>query len=65
MYLFTEETNDSETVQDNTPIDVAKYNPIKSDYHPLNDAGWKRGENVPYMALARTLEQVNLNKLLV
>ena len=38
--------------------DITKYNPLKSNYHPLNDAGWKAGEKVPYLALARTLELV-------
>jgi len=35
-----------------------KYNSSKRDYHPPNDAGWKKGGKVPYMALARTLELV-------
>ena len=41
-----------------TTIEVTKYNPLKSDYHPINDAGWEKGKRVPYMALARTLELV-------
>jgi len=41
-----------------TPVDVTKYNPLKSDYQPLIDAGWEKGKRVPYMALARTLELI-------
>ncbi|KAG7188055.1 hypothetical protein KM043_013221 [Ampulex compressa] len=32
------------------------YNPGKSKYHPIDDACWKQGEVVPYIALTRTLE---------
>ena len=34
------------------------YNPGKHNYHPLQDATWKKGENVPYIVLAKTLELV-------
>ncbi|XP_046680026.1 DNA ligase 1 isoform X1 [Homalodisca vitripennis] len=36
----------------------ASYDPSKSKYHPIEDAFWKHGEKVPYLALARTLEEV-------
>ncbi|XP_066156931.1 DNA ligase 1 isoform X2 [Euwallacea fornicatus] len=32
------------------------YNPKSSKYDPIKDATWKKSENVPYSALARTLE---------
>ncbi|XP_019766212.2 DNA ligase 1 isoform X1 [Dendroctonus ponderosae] len=32
------------------------YNPRAAGYHPIEDATWKRGERVPYSALASTLE---------
>ncbi|XP_067124516.1 DNA ligase 1 isoform X2 [Centruroides vittatus] len=39
--------------------DVAiEYNPTKANYHIIEDAIWKRGEKVPYLALARTLEEI-------
>ncbi|XP_046444865.1 DNA ligase 1-like isoform X2 [Daphnia pulex] len=34
------------------------YNPGKQNYHPIQDATWKKGENVPYMVLAKTLELI-------
>jgi DNA ligase-1 len=37
------------------------YNPGKQNYHPIQDATWKKGENVPYMVLAKTLELVIKN----
>lgn len=34
------------------------YDPTKRHYHPVDDAFWKKGEKVPYLALARTLEEI-------
>ncbi|XP_064612505.1 DNA ligase 1-like isoform X2 [Liolophura sinensis] len=34
------------------------YCPSKSKYHPIDDASWKHGEKVPYLALARTFEEI-------
>ncbi|XP_062586978.1 DNA ligase 1-like [Saccostrea cucullata] len=34
------------------------YNPAKTNYHPIEDAVWKRGEKVPYLALAKTFEAI-------
>ncbi|XP_037029026.1 DNA ligase 1 isoform X1 [Bradysia coprophila] len=34
------------------------YNPEKQKYHPIDDAFWKHGEKVPYLALARTFEKI-------
>ncbi|CAH2056978.1 unnamed protein product, partial [Iphiclides podalirius] len=39
-----------------TIIAEVDYNPGKAKYHPINDACWKKGEKVPYLALAKTLE---------
>ncbi|XP_055913260.1 DNA ligase 1-like isoform X2 [Eupeodes corollae] len=36
----------------------ADYDPSKRNYHPINDAFWKRGEKTPYLALARTFQLV-------
>uniref|UniRef100_A0A1I8MKT4 DNA ligase n=1 Tax=Musca domestica TaxID=7370 RepID=A0A1I8MKT4_MUSDO len=34
------------------------YNPDKSNYHPLNDAAWRKGEKIPYLALTRTFQLI-------
>ncbi|CAH1795368.1 unnamed protein product [Owenia fusiformis] len=34
------------------------FNPAKSRYHPIEDGCWKKGEKVPYLALSKTLEQI-------
>ncbi|KAI0212316.1 DNA ligase 1 [Lamellibrachia satsuma] len=38
--------------------DTTSYTPTKSKYHPVDDACWKRGEKVPYLALAKTFEAI-------
>lgn len=38
--------------------DIHSYNPNSSNYHPVDDACWKQGEMVPYVALTRTLELI-------
>lgn len=53
-----EEENEDADGSGNSVVAVTDYNPMKNNYHPIKDAAWKRGEAVPYMALARTLEQV-------
>jgi len=34
------------------------YDVGKKNYHPINDACWKRNEKIPYMALAQTFKQI-------
>ncbi|KAJ0059194.1 hypothetical protein NL108_009132, partial [Boleophthalmus pectinirostris] len=34
------------------------YNPSRPNYHPINDACWKHGQKVPYLAVARTFERI-------
>ncbi|KAK3932515.1 DNA ligase 1 [Frankliniella fusca] len=35
------------------------FNPASGpSYHPIDDACWKKGEKIPYMALARTMEAI-------
>ncbi|KAL7842459.1 hypothetical protein SRHO_G00241480 [Serrasalmus rhombeus] len=36
----------------------SQYDPSKAQYHPINDACWKRGQKVPYLAVARTFEKI-------
>ncbi|XP_006868288.1 PREDICTED: DNA ligase 1 [Chrysochloris asiatica] len=40
------------------PLDPACYNPAKNNYHPVEDACWKPGQKVPYLAVARTFEKI-------
>ncbi|KAI4471205.1 dna ligase 1/3 family member [Holotrichia oblita] len=51
--LFATSKNSKET-----GVAVAPYNPNKSNYHPIDDACWKYKEKVPYLALARTFEEI-------
>ncbi|XP_058442070.1 DNA ligase 1 isoform X4 [Marmota monax] len=40
------------------PLDPTSYNPAKNNYHPIEDACWKPGQKVPYLAVARTFEKI-------
>uniref|UniRef100_A0A452QTD5 DNA ligase n=1 Tax=Ursus americanus TaxID=9643 RepID=A0A452QTD5_URSAM len=40
------------------PLDPSSYNPAKNNYHPIDDACWKPGQKVPYLAVARTFEKI-------
>ncbi|KAM8963940.1 DNA ligase 1 isoform 1-T4 [Lycaon pictus] len=40
------------------PLDPPSYNPAKNNYHPIDDACWKPGQKVPYLAVARTFEKI-------
>uniref|UniRef100_A0AAR2JR23 DNA ligase n=1 Tax=Pygocentrus nattereri TaxID=42514 RepID=A0AAR2JR23_PYGNA len=40
------------------PANQSQYDPSKAQYHPINDACWKRGQKVPYLAVARTFEKI-------
>ncbi|XP_013197539.2 DNA ligase 1 isoform X1 [Amyelois transitella] len=49
--------------KDNVIVNGAKvaetdYNPAKPKYHPIDDACWTKGQEVPYLALAKTLEAI-------
>lgn len=50
------EGGNHETGDDKKKANTHIYNPKSSKYHPINDAFWKHGEKVPYIALTRTLE---------
>lgn len=39
-------------------LDPSSYNPAKNNYHPVEDACWKPGQKVPYLAVARTFEKI-------
>ncbi|XP_055001925.1 DNA ligase 1 isoform X2 [Sorex araneus] len=40
------------------PPEPACYNPAKGGYHPVDDACWRPGQKVPYLAVARTFEKI-------
>ncbi|XP_066508398.1 DNA ligase 1-like [Hoplias malabaricus] len=40
------------------PANQSQYDPSKAHYHPIDDACWKRGQKVPYIAVARTFEKI-------
>ncbi|TSY27771.1 DNA ligase 1 [Bagarius yarrelli] len=44
-----------------TDVELAnerEYDPSKAHYHPINDACWRKGQRVPYLAVARTFEKI-------
>ncbi|XP_038608622.1 DNA ligase 1 isoform X1 [Tachyglossus aculeatus] len=52
-----------ETVTSSSPSppdlpDPASYSPSKPNYHPTQDACWRHGQRVPYLAVARTFEKI-------
>ncbi|XP_023564317.1 DNA ligase 1 [Octodon degus] len=40
------------------PLDPVNFNPAKNNYHPIEDACWRQGQKVPYLAVARTFEKI-------
>ncbi|XP_023377896.1 DNA ligase 1 [Pteropus vampyrus] len=40
------------------PPEPSGYNPAQNSYHPVEDACWKQGQKVPYLAVARTFEKI-------
>nr|XP_032524173.1 DNA ligase 1 [Danaus plexippus plexippus] len=49
------------TDADKDNSDIVKevdYNPGKTKYNPIKDACWKKSQDVPYLALAKTLEVI-------
>ncbi|GAB1291578.1 DNA ligase [Apodemus speciosus] len=39
-------------------LDPTNYNPSKNNYHPIEDACWRHGQKVPFLAVARTFEKI-------
>nr|XP_033321684.1 DNA ligase 1 isoform X1 [Megalopta genalis] len=50
--------NEKNSNEDKKKSTSHTYDPSASKYHPINDAFWKQGEKVPYIALTRTLELI-------
>ncbi|KAK9980046.1 hypothetical protein ABG768_013444 [Culter alburnus] len=36
----------------------SQYDPSRAQYHPIDHACWKKGQKVPYLAVARTFEKI-------
>ncbi|OAD62767.1 DNA ligase 1, partial [Eufriesea mexicana] len=53
-----EKEDTKNTDEDKKKSSNHSYNPSISNYDPINDACWKQGEKVPYIALTRTLELI-------
>lgn len=53
-----EKESTNNTDKDKKKSSSHSYKPSASKYDPINDAFWKRGEKVPYIALTRTLELI-------
>ncbi|XP_043578878.1 DNA ligase 1 isoform X1 [Bombus pyrosoma] len=53
-----EKENTNNTDKDKKKSSSHSYKPSASKYDPINDAFWKQGEKVPYIALTRTLELI-------
>ncbi|XP_065085378.1 DNA ligase 1 isoform X2 [Ochlerotatus camptorhynchus] len=56
MSFFTSAGKKESSSGSGTKTEGVEYNPSKKNYHPINDAFWKKGEKVPYLALARTFQ---------
>ncbi|XP_049879856.1 DNA ligase 1 isoform X2 [Pectinophora gossypiella] len=52
------EKKDGEVKKEGDRVPEEEYNPAKPKYHPIDDACWSKGEEVPYLALAKTLEAI-------
>ncbi|XP_058129853.1 DNA ligase 1 [Anopheles ziemanni] len=48
----------SSAAGDESKGDGTSYDPGKKNYHPIKDAFWKKGDRVPYLALARTFQVI-------
>ncbi|XP_037297799.1 DNA ligase 1 isoform X2 [Manduca sexta] len=53
-----ENKEEKEGAEESKLVPEAEYNPGKAKYHPIKDACWSKGQEVPYIALARTLEVI-------
>lgn len=53
-----EKESANNTDKDKRKSSSHSYKPSASKYDPINDAFWKQGEKVPYIALTRTLELI-------
>lgn len=54
----TDDTDEEAPTKSCKTFDVSAYNPAAAHYHPVNDAVWAEGDDVPYLAFAKTLDQI-------
>ena len=45
-------------VEDVSKADLSSFDPSSENYHVVRDAGWAKGERVPYSAFAKTLQAI-------
>ncbi|KAF6206390.1 hypothetical protein GE061_017623 [Apolygus lucorum] len=55
VHSFFKSKNSADSSDKKKEVD---YNPGKNNYHPIDDACWKKDEKVPYHALAVTLSKI-------
>ena len=55
-FFQVKEKAQSDNQKTNTLVLPENYDPSIKNYHPIDDACWKEGQNVPYLALARTFK---------
>ncbi|GAB1599167.1 DNA ligase 1-like [Argonauta hians] len=53
-----DEKDDAESDVDMKPVEDKKYNPADNNYHPIKSACWAPNAKVPYLALAKTFEEI-------
>ncbi|KAK1879094.1 DNA ligase 1, partial [Dissostichus eleginoides] len=49
---------ESKDVKGESTSGQTDYNPARPNYHPVENACWKQGQKVPYLAVARTFEKI-------
>ncbi|XP_072747387.1 DNA ligase 1 [Anoplolepis gracilipes] len=57
-FFTSKQKNDAKDKASNEKSNNQSYNPNASDYHPIDNACWKRGDKTPYSAFTRTLELI-------
>ncbi|KAG5890136.1 hypothetical protein JTB14_027803 [Gonioctena quinquepunctata] len=50
--------NGKQSAEADKKNDISIYTPNSAKYHPIKDAVWKHKERVPYIALAKTFEEI-------
>nr|XP_012224215.1 PREDICTED: LOW QUALITY PROTEIN: DNA ligase 1 [Linepithema humile] len=58
FFTSKQKDNAEDEKKGNTKSANQSYNPSASNYHPIDNACWKRGDKTPYSAFARTLELI-------
>ncbi|KAL6426983.1 hypothetical protein ACFW04_009289 [Cataglyphis niger] len=57
-FFTSKQKNDAKDKIGDAKSNNQSYNPSTSDYHPINNACWKREDKTPYSAFTRTLELI-------